>query len=320
VSSPAVADESRRRFLLGAGAAAVAVATGAVVLEAVRPHGRPSAPPGSWTLVPHTGLGAWVDAFDWTVALGGPTPDVTTGTIKAMADAGVQTLYLQTSHQRSAAEVMEPDRLDDLIDSAHSHDLHVVAWSLPTFVDVGRDAARLVAAANLRVDGLGVDIESLAVPDPAERNARVVDLTRRVRAAVGTDKVVAAITLSPVHVQVVNPTYWPDYPWADIGTAYEVVLPMSYWTLRRGELRSGARDVGEDITRVRASAGPGVAIHSIGGIADAATRADLDGMVTAIQQGGAIGGSLYDWRSSTAEQWDALRPLRQLRRSPDRRP
>jgi hypothetical protein len=139
-------------------------------------------------------------------------------------------------------------------------------------------------------------------------------VTRRVRAAVGVDKALAAITLSPVHLQLVNPSYWPGYPWPDLGTAYEVIMPMSYWTLRRGELRSGVRIVGEDITRARASAGASVAIHSIGGVADRATPADIDGMVTAIQQGGAIGGSLYDWRSSTAAQWAALQPLRNPRR------
>ena len=40
--------------------------------------------------------------------------------IDAMADAGVQTVYVQTSHDRSAADVIEPDRLDELIDRAHA--------------------------------------------------------------------------------------------------------------------------------------------------------------------------------------------------------
>jgi hypothetical protein len=327
VSSPPVADEptepevpgadlARRRFLVRAGAAALAVSAGAVGFDLLRPKGRPASPPGSWTLAPHQGLGAWADAYDWTVALGGPRPKVGPDAVGAMAAAGVQTLYVQTSHRRSADEVMEPGRLDDLIDSAHSHHLHVVAWYLPTFTDVGRDLARLVAASELRVDGLGVDIESLAVADTAERNRRVLDLSHRVRAAVGTDKRLAAITLSPTHIQVVNQAYWPSYPWADLGASYDVVLPMSYWTLRRGDLRAGARYVGDDIARVRASTGGDLPIHAIGGIADAATVADLGGMVTAIRQGGAIGGSLYDWSSSTRAQWAVLRPLRDLRPPP----
>jgi hypothetical protein len=309
-------DLARRRFLVRAGAAAVVVAAAAVTLDLVRPQGRPGSPPGGWTLVPHRGLGAWVDAYDWTVALGGARPKVGPKDVEAMARAGVQTLYLQTSHRRSADDVMEPDRLDDLIDSAHANHLHVVAWYLPTFVDVDRDVARLVAASELRVDGLGVDIESVAEPDPAVRNGRVLEVSRRVRAALGDDRTLGAITLSATHVQVVNPAYWPGYPWADIGATYDVVLPMSYWTLRRGDLRAGARYVAEDIDRVRASAGADVPIHAIGGLAAEATPVDLEGMVTAIGRGGAIGGSLYDWGSSTRSQWAVLAPLRRLRASP----
>jgi hypothetical protein len=36
-------------------------------------------------------------------------------------------------------------------------------------------------------------------------------------------------------------------------------------------------------------------------------------MVAAIRDRSAIGGSLYDWNPSTAAQWAALRPLRDLR-------
>ena len=89
---------------------------------------------------------------------------------------------------------------------------------------------------------------------------------------------------------------------------------MAYWSLRRGELRSGSRYVGENIDLIRALVGrEGVLIHPIGGIADEATVADLEGMVAAIQDRGAIGGSLYDWDTSNAAQWAALRPLRDLR-------
>jgi hypothetical protein len=177
-----------------------------------------------------------------------------------------------------------------------------------------------VAASELRVDGLGVDIESVAEPDPTVRNGRVLDVSRRVRAAVSKDKQLAAITLSPTHVQVVNPAYWPGYPWADLGATYDVVLPMSYWTLRRGDLRAGARYVAEDIDRVRASAGADIPVHAIGGLAAGAAPADLEGMVTAIGRGGAIGGSLYDWGSSTPSQWAVLAPLRRRRAAAGRAP
>jgi len=298
-----------RRRLIGV-VVVTLLAVGAVgVIEATSDE-RPAAPPGSWTVVPHTGLGAWVDAYDWTVELGGSEPAVDLDDIDAMADAGVQTVYLQTGHDRSADDVMEPDRLEELIDEIHRHDMHVVAWYLPTLVDLDRDLRRLSAAAELGVDGLGVDIEATTVADPAERNRRVLELSARLRAAVGVDKALAAITLSSVHVEVVNPAYWPGFPFAELAQIYDALLPMAYWSIRTGELRAGERYVGENVDRLRAAVGPDVVIHVVGGIADGATVGDLEGMVDALATREVIGGSLYDWNTSEPAQWEALQPLR----------
>ena len=305
---------SSARLRLAVVVAVAVVGLGVAAFLELRPGGRPDPPAGSWTLVPHQGLGAWVDVYDWTTEFGGPTPPVDLEDIDDMAEAGVQTLYIQTGHQRSAVDVIEPERLDELIDEAHRNDLHVVAWYLPTLVDLDLDLQRLVAASELAVDGLGVDIESVDVEDPAERTRRVLDLSTQLRAVVGADKALAAITLSSVHLQVVNPAYWPGYPWAALGDSYDAVLPMAYWSIRKDHLRAGNRYVGENIDRIRTAMGENVLpIHAIGGIADEAAVADVDGMVTAIQDRGAIGGSLYDWDTSTAQQWAAMGPLRQLR-------
>jgi hypothetical protein len=302
----------RRRLLLVG--VVMALVLGGLVFTEVLDDGRPSAPPGGWSLVPHTGMGAWVDVYDWTIGLGGPSPNVGLEDIDAMADAGVQTLYIQTSRSGSEDDVVEPELLDSIIDRAHEHDLFVVAWYLPTFVDVDKDLRRLTAAAELRVDGLGVDIEATDVVDPIERNRRVIELSTRLRDEVG-DKDIAAITLSSVHLQVVNPEFWPAYPWVEIGATYDVILPMAYWSIRVGELREGGRYVGENIDRIRASTGRAdLPIHPVGGIADGATLEDLTAMVAAVDDRGAIGGSLYDWSTSTPNQWAALSPLRSLRR------
>lgn len=287
------------------------------VVELVRDDGPPPAPPGSWTLVPHQGLGAWVDVYDWTVELGGPQPSVDLADIDAMAEAGVQTVYLQVGHERSADDVIEPERVQAIIDRAHANDMHVVAWYLPTLIDVDRDLRRLVAASELPVDGLGVDIESVELTDPAERTRRIVDLSERLRAEVGDDKALAAITLSSVHLEVVNPDFWPGYPWAELADIYDVVMPMAYWSIRQGDLRAGFRYIDENLARLRTSIGEDAPIHPIGGIADGVTIADLEGMVTAIRDRGAIGGSLYDWATSTAEHWEALGPLASLRAEPE---
>jgi hypothetical protein len=265
---------------------------------------------GPWTLGPHEGLGVWIDVYDWTVELSDGQPQVPSSDIDRMAELGIQTLYIQTAHRRSAADVIEPERLMKYIDRAHAHGMAVVAWYLPTLEDLTVDLRRLVAAARLPVDGLGVDIESLAVSDPAERTRRLLDLSASLRQAVG-QRAIAAITPSAVHLQVVNPDFWPGFPWPELAATYDVILPMSYWSVRRPEWRSGERYIGENIDRIRASTGrPDVPIHAIGGIADGASLADVQGMVRAIQARGILGGSLYDWNTSQAAQWDALRPLR----------
>jgi hypothetical protein len=267
-------------------------------------------PSGAWTLGPYTGVGVWLDVYDWTNELTGGKPQVQPVAIDRMAQLGVQTLYIQTAHRRSTADVIEPDRLKLFIDRAHLRGIAVVAWYLPTLEDVTTDLRRLVAAARLPVDGLGVDIESRAVADPAERTRRLLDLSGRLRKAVG-ERAIAAITPSAVHLQVINPGFWPGFPWPELAATYDAILPMAYWSIRGPEWRSGERYIGENIDRIRASTGRSdIPIHAIGGIADAASASDVQGMVRAIQARGILGGSLYDWTTSHVAQWDALRPLR----------
>ncbi len=270
-----------------------------------------------WTLEPHEGLATWVDAFDWSKALGGDSPPVGEDEIVAMAEAGIQTVYIQTSHLGVPDEVvLEKDRLESLIKAAHHHGMSVVAWYLPTLIDVDVDLERLLASADLDVDGLAVDIEATSVKDPDERNARLIDLNTRLREAL-PDKVIGAITLSAVHLQVVNRDFWPDYPWAEIADTYDLILPMAYWTIRLPEWRDGYRYVNANIERIRDSTGdPDIPIHVIGGIADEATPEQVEGMLQAIDEHqGILGGSLYDWATSSPEQWEVLAPLRS--RNPD---
>ena len=268
--------------------------------------------PGAWTVVPLTGLGAWVDVYDWTVELGGPQPSVTPRDVDEMAEAGVQTLYIQTAHTRSTTPgVMEPRRLRRIIQRAHDRRLHVVAWYLPTFEDVEADLRRLTESAALDVGGLAVDIESVTIADVGERNRRLLDLNRRLRQAIGPDRTLAAITPSAVQLQVVNRQLWPAFPWPELAQTYDVLMPMSYWSIRKGALRDGEVYTGGNIDRIRASVGGAdVPVIPVGGLAEDLTPADLAGMVRAIEARGVPGGGLYDWATSSPEQWAALAPLR----------
>ncbi|HJR25673.1 MAG TPA: hypothetical protein VJ804_09380, partial [Acidimicrobiales bacterium] len=269
----------------------------------------PPARPGAWTVGPYQGTGVWIDVYDWTTTIAG-NPRVGIEQIDQMADLGIQTIYIQTAHRRSPADVIEPERLLPMIDRAHARGMAVVAWYLPELVDTTYDLHKLLAAAALPVDGLGVDIESTAIGDPAERTRRLIELSQGLRRNVGT-KAISAITLDAVHLQVVNPRFWPTFPWPELGQLYDVIVPMAYWSVRKAEWRAGDRYIFENIDRIRAATGrPDIPIHVAGGIADGISLDDVAGMIHAIHMRGAIGGSLYDWNTSNAEQWNLLRALR----------
>jgi hypothetical protein len=306
----------RRRLAVLVLAALVAIGVVVVATDEVsQPEPEPLGPPaGAWSLVPHSGLGAWVDVYDWTLELGGPVPSVDADDVDAMAEAGVQTLHIQTAHTRSATPgVMEPERLAPIIQSAHDNQMHVVAWYLPTFEDVDADLQALTESAALDVGGLAVDIESTAIVDVAERNRRLLDLSERLRAAVGPDKAVAAITPSAVHLDVVNPSYWPAFPWSELADTYDALVPMTYWSIRTGDLKDAQTYTADNLDRIRASIGDSdVPIIPVGGLAEDSTTDDLEGMVVAIDERGSPGGGLYDWATSTPQQWVALAPLRDL--------
>jgi hypothetical protein len=169
----------------------------------------------------------------------------------------------------------------------------------------------VLASAELDVDGLAIDIESTAVDDPAERNARLRQLSAEVREAL-PDRVIGAITLSAVHLQEVNTAFWPDFPWAEIADTYDLILPMTYWSIRLPEWREGERYVGENIDRIRTATGdPDIPIHVIGGIGDEVTVPQVQGMLRAVEaRDGIIGASLYDWATASPQLWSVLEGLR----------
>src|SRR2546423_5767875 len=81
-------------------------------------------------------------------------------------------------------------------------------------------------------DGIGLDIEwTKDAPDPALRSARLIELSHRLRAAVGS-AALSAIPLPPVLIETINPKYWPGFPWRELAPLYDVWMPMSYWTVR----------------------------------------------------------------------------------------
>jgi hypothetical protein len=264
-----------------------------------------------WTLEPYRGFGAWLDAYDWSVTFA-RSPEHVIGLehIDHMAAEGVETIYIQASRWNSPDDILEPERLQGIIDRAHAHGMSVVAWYLPTMVDPEVDLRRMLAIAAMDFDGFGVDIESRDVDDVAERNRRLLDISARLDAALD-GRPLAAIVMEPVIMEDVNPRFWPDYPWMGLAQHYDVWLPMSYWTNRRGGWRHSHTYTATNIARIRERIGqPDAPVHTIGGIGDRTTVGDLHGMVVAAVEQRAIGGSIYDYRTTDPSFWEVLRAFR----------
>jgi hypothetical protein len=263
--------------------------------------------PAPRTLDAYHGLGTWVDAYDYAPTYSEGAPALTASSIDEMAAAGVRTLFIQAARadERAPEGVIDPTVLAQFLLRAHRHGMRVVGWYLPKFADIDLDVRRLEAIADFRVlghrfDGLAVDIESTGeVPDHAARNQGLIDLSHRLRDRMGDDAL-GAIVLPAVQLEVVNQRLWPGFPYRELGEIYDVWLPMSYWTFRRQDsgYHDGYHYNYESIVRLRANLGDdGALVHAVGGIGDEVTDAELDGFLRSLADSGAVGGSVYDWRT-----------------------
>ena len=271
-----------------------------------------SRPPVSGGVAAYAGFGTWVDVFEWTNQWTNGKPTVGPADADRMASLGVQTLYIQAARYDGPNGVAEPDRLNAIIQRAHAHGIRVVVWYLPTLTDVNADLSRLLAIAGLGAEGMAVDIESRDVSDPNERSARLVDLSNRLRAAL-PGRTLGAIVFPPTGMEVINPSYWPGFPWAGIAPDYDVWLPMAYWGSRSqaSGWHDGYKYVVDNVQRTRNDLhNQGAPVHPIGGVGDAATAAEVADMVRAVAVTGSIGGSFYDYGVTSPDKWAAMLPLR----------
>jgi hypothetical protein len=250
--------------------------------------------------------------YDWSNEYTGGKPSVGPADIDRKASLGVQTLYVQATKQKSSSMIVDPQLLRPIIDRAHAHGMGVIAWYAPTLEDPALDLHKMLAMKALGVEGIGVDIESRAVGDVAERNRRLVDLSIALRQHL-PQVPIAAVTMPAVLMEVINPNFWPAFPYRDISGAYDAWMPMDYWTSRTQS--SGYRDAyrytAENIDRLRAQLGnPSLPVHPIGGIGDTTSEADADAFHRAAAERNAIGGSVYDYHTTGDALWPHLQAFR----------
>ncbi len=264
-------------------------------------------------------LGTWVDVFDFNPAHAkGGQPTVSPSDVDRMAAAGVRTLYLQAARPedpKAPGDLTAPELLGEFLVRAHAKDMAVVAWYLPHLSDVADDMRHLEAIAGFRAqghrfDGVGLDIEWRAgVPDPVARSDRLVDLSRQLRETVA-DRPVGAIVLPPVVTDIVNPGYWPGFPWDRLRGLYDSWLPMGYWTQRGGSspYADAYRYTTDNVRMVRNHLGdPAAPVHAIGGIGDESSTEDYRAFLKACADSGTVGHSVYDWDTTDETAWAVLR-------------
>jgi hypothetical protein len=270
-------------------------------------------------LVPYTGLGTWIDVFDYAPAYqaNGADPPLSVADLEDMSRHGVRTVFLQAARwdDKSPNGIVDRALVGDYLQRAHQLGMRVVGWYLPRFGDIDLDVTRAMQIQDFRsgderFDGLAIDIEyTEAVADTALRNEALVRFSRALRGR-APDAPVAAVVLSPVHLEVINPTLWPSFPYAELRELYDVWMPMAYWTLRVDPYGDGYRYVRESVDRLRADLGGApVVVAPIGGISDEMTETQIAEFGGALRDIGAIGGSFYDWATMAPGKQAAVQQL-----------
>jgi hypothetical protein len=255
----------------------------------------------------YAGLGTWLDIYAasyWAH----PQREVA-----AMARNGVRTLYLQTGNYEQSVDLVRPDKLGRFIDAAHAAGIRVVAWYLPSFLYPAQDTRRALAAIRFRsakgerFDSFALDIEASLVQSVPLRSKRLLQLSARLRAAVGHGYTLGAIIPSPVGIRR-HRHYWPHFPYRGLARSYDVFLPMAYATNRHvpGSSFTRAYDAA-DIAMIRTRTGkPHVPIHLIGGLANAMGTREIAGFMQAVGDCAPLGYSLYAFSVTRQTTWKAL--------------
>jgi len=255
----------------------------------------------------YAGLGTWLDIYA-TAFWAHPQREVA-----AMTRDGVRTLYLQTGNYEQRADLVRPRALGRFVDAAHAAGLRVVAWYLPSFTNLRQDTRRALAATRFRspkgerFDAFALDIEAGLVHPVPLRSKRLLQLSARLRAAVGHRYVLGAIIPSPVGIRR-HPHYWPHFPYRPLARFYDVFLPMAYATDAgvRGIAATRAYNTA-DIAIIRTRTGkPHVPIHLIGGLANAMGGREVAGFMRAVADCAPLGYSLYAFSVTRQATWRAL--------------
>jgi hypothetical protein len=270
-------------------------------------------------LVAYRGLGSWVDLYDAT-AWNDPT-----AAVQDMASHGVRTLFIETAnyHNPTSTTLYNKAALAEFIQACHERGMYIVAWYLPGFKDLEKDYRRSAAAIDFRTDdqqefdSFALDIEDSSVKPASLRSERMKTLSQRIRDHVGAAYPLGGITPSPKGMTI-NSTYWPDFPYKTVAAIYDVMVPMGYYTYHVDGYAKVYNETLDNVRIVREQTGvETIPIHVIAGLGDKSSGAETTAFVRALRETGCLGGSMYDWSTTGAEDWV---PLANVRFNPVQKP
>lgn len=257
----------------------------------------------------YRGTGAWVDRTDGTI-YANPAP-----AIAQMAASGVRTLYIQTGNYRLTSDVVHPEGLAMAIEAAHAAGIRVVGWYLPGFVDRDADFRRIMEGVDFttplgqHVDSFAIDIEATAIGSIGRRNASMITLSRRLRAALTPSYTLGAI-VPDERSSTIWPGLWPAFPYGAIRQYYDVFMPMAYSTSRGHGSRFVYAYTAENVRFVKAMTRRPV--HLIAGIANGLRGGEPGAAAKGARAARAIGFSFYDVRTSGPREWRVIAAWPQL--------
>jgi uncharacterized lipoprotein YddW (UPF0748 family) len=249
------------------------------------------------------GTGAWVDRKDGAV-FANPGP-----AIGEMVASGVNTLYIQTGNYKLSGDIVHPGGLAAAIETAHAAGIRMVGWYLPGFANRDADFRRIMEAIDFttpsgqHLDSYAIDIEATAIGSIGARNASMIKLSRRLRAALPADYALGAI-VPDKRSSTIWPGLWPAFPFAAVRPYYDVVLPMAYSTYRGHGSGFVYRYTLANVRFMRAATG--LPVHLIAGVADGLRPGEPAAAVRGARRGGAVGTSFYDLASSAPREWRAI--------------
>lgn len=262
---------------------------------------------------PFTGLGAWVSVFEDRVWA---RPE---RAVRRMHRQGVSTLYLQTASSARGPAVFRPATTARFLRAAHKRGMRVVAWYLPPNVDPDYELRRALGAVRFRTsesdrfDAFALDIETApGSPAVGLRNARLLQLSARLRKAVGARYPLGAIIPSPYGLTLpLGHRWWPRFPYRALHAVYDAFLPMGYYSYHGEGARTAFRDTRLNLKILRRETrDDAVPIHVIGGVTGESDLAEGMAFTRAINRFGAVGASMYSHSDVGPEDWRALAGLR----------